>query len=196
MNQYNINSLDAELSSRHESLRLAELNDQLWDRKKSVSLANKEGISLRDEHWDVIVYLRHNYIETGLPRFARTTSRALNKHFLTLGGSKYLYGLFPGGPVTQGSRLANLRTPPTNSLWKNVECPGRIALFPPIFPLAAAIESFYVGPGRFNDNDAGIHHTGRQAITGQARLCGNRSRRERRYGHSSRNDAINRYQKE
>jgi len=111
MNQYNINALDAELSSQHESVRLAELNDQLWDRKKSVYLANKEGISLRDEHWDVIEYLRRYYVEKGLPRFARTTSRAINKQFSMQGGSKYLHGLFPGGPVTQGSRISNLRTP-------------------------------------------------------------------------------------
>ena len=63
MNQYNINALDTELSSRHESVRLAELNDQLWNRKKSVYLENKEGFSLRDEHWDVIQYLRRHYRE-------------------------------------------------------------------------------------------------------------------------------------
>jgi len=59
----------------------------------------------------VISYLREQYLEDGLPRFARTTARALNKQYAAQGGNKYLYNLFPGGPVTQGSRLANLRTP-------------------------------------------------------------------------------------
>jgi tRNA 2-thiouridine synthesizing protein E len=59
----------------------------------------------------VISYLREQYLEHGLPRFARTTARALNKQFAAQGGNKYLYNLFPGGPVTQGSRLANLRIP-------------------------------------------------------------------------------------
>ena len=34
-----------------------------------------------------------------------------NRRFAARGGKKYLYSLFAGGPVTQGSRLANLRTP-------------------------------------------------------------------------------------
>jgi tRNA 2-thiouridine synthesizing protein E len=66
---------------------------------------------LSDEHWDVILYLRNHYHEHGLPRFARTTAKALNKQFAAQGGNKYLNELFAGGPVTQGSRLANLRTP-------------------------------------------------------------------------------------
>lgn len=115
MLQYPINALDAEASSQHTNVRFTELDDQQWDRDKSNKLAYKEDISMTDAHWDVIVFLRRYYIETGLPRFARTTSRALNKQFLTLGGSKYLYSLFPGGPVTQGSRLANLRTPPLST---------------------------------------------------------------------------------
>jgi tRNA 2-thiouridine synthesizing protein E len=59
----------------------------------------------------VIVYLRNYYLEHGLRRFARTTARALNRKFAAMGGSKYLYHLFAGGPVTQSSRIAYLRTP-------------------------------------------------------------------------------------
>jgi sulfur relay (sulfurtransferase) DsrC/TusE family protein len=33
---------------------------------------------------------------------------ALNEQFSALGGSEYLYRLFPGGPVSQGNRIANL----------------------------------------------------------------------------------------
>jgi TusE/DsrC/DsvC family sulfur relay protein len=111
MNQFNVNALDAELCSQHAHVRLSELNDQLWDREKSTDIALTEDIQLSDEHWDVIVFLRDYYVEVGLPRFARTTSRALKKQFSAKGGSKYLYSLFSGGPVAQGSRIANLRTP-------------------------------------------------------------------------------------
>ncbi|MDH3561232.1 MAG: TusE/DsrC/DsvC family sulfur relay protein [Gammaproteobacteria bacterium] len=111
MTQFTQNAQDTETSSQYAGIRLAELIDQNWSRNKSIDLANNEGISLTDAHWDVIVYLRKQYLNYGLPRFARTTARALNRQFTAQGGSKYLYSLFGGGPVTQGSRLASLRTP-------------------------------------------------------------------------------------
>ena len=101
--------------SRRPGFWRAELIDQHWDRNKSVDLANCEGISLSDEQWAVIVYLHSYYVEHGLPGFARTTARALNRQFAAQGGNKYLHRLFAGGPVAQGSRLANLRTPATAS---------------------------------------------------------------------------------
>jgi TusE/DsrC/DsvC family sulfur relay protein len=111
MTQFTQNAQDTETSSQHAGIRLAELIDQNWRRNKSAKLALDEGVNLTDEHWDVIVYLRKQYLKHGLPRFARTTARALNREFAAQGGSKYLYSLFAGGPVTQGSRFANLRRP-------------------------------------------------------------------------------------
>ncbi len=93
------------------SLRLTELNDQHWSRSKSTKLATKEGLTINNGHWDVIQYLRSYYLEFGLPRFARTTARSLNQQFAIQGGSKYLRSLFNEGPVSQGSRLANLPIP-------------------------------------------------------------------------------------
>ena len=55
--------------------------------------------------------MRKYYLEQGLPINARATARALNKNFSVQGGGKYLRGLLSDGPVTQGSRIANLRTP-------------------------------------------------------------------------------------
>ena len=111
MTQYKVNAQDSETSSQYVNIRQAELGDQNWNRARSETLAANEGFELTDQHWHVISYLREQYLEHGLPRFARTTARALNKQFAAQGGSKYLHNLFPGGPVTQGSRLANLRTP-------------------------------------------------------------------------------------
>jgi tRNA 2-thiouridine synthesizing protein E len=76
-----------------------------------VALAKSEDVDLNDEHWAVIVFLRKYYRAHGLPINAQTTARALNKHFSSQGGSKYLRGLFSDGPATQGGRIANLRTP-------------------------------------------------------------------------------------
>jgi tRNA 2-thiouridine synthesizing protein E len=111
MTQFNHNAQDSESFSLYAATRMVELIDQGWDRRKSADLARNEGIDLTDQHWDVLVYLRKQYLLYGLPRFARTMARALNKQFAAQGGNRYLFRLFAGGPVTQGSRLANLRAP-------------------------------------------------------------------------------------
>jgi tRNA 2-thiouridine synthesizing protein E len=109
MAQYKINAQDSETSSQYASIRQAELIDQNWNRTRSTTLAANEGFELTDQHWQVISYLREQYLAHGLPRFARTTARALNKQYAAQGGNKYLHNLFPGGPVTQGSRLTIMR---------------------------------------------------------------------------------------
>ena len=101
----------SDVSNESISIRLKELNDQNWSQRISTELAKNEGIVLSNKHLDVILYLRSYYLEFGLPRFGRTTAKALNRHFATQGGSKYLHGLFNDGPVTQGSRLANIPVP-------------------------------------------------------------------------------------
>lgn len=105
------NAQDSEPAGLNISARRAELGIQHWNRQKSDVLANAEGLHLNDEHWEVIKFLRKHYLEQGAPRHARTLSRDLSQHFKAWGGKRYLHRLFAGGPVTQGSRLANLRTP-------------------------------------------------------------------------------------
>lgn len=110
--QYKINAQDSETFSLDIDERRTELDNQNWCRDKSQQLAKAEGIALNDGHWAVINYLRSHYLQQGIPKYARSLSRELDKEFSLQGGSKYLRNLFPRGPVTQGSRIANLRTPP------------------------------------------------------------------------------------
>ncbi len=110
--QYKINAQDSETFSLDIDERRTELDNQKWSREKSQQLAKSEGIALNDGHWAVINYLRSHYLQQGIPKYARSLSRELGKEFAGEGGSKYLRNLFPRGPITQGSRLANLRTPP------------------------------------------------------------------------------------
>jgi tRNA 2-thiouridine synthesizing protein E len=111
MQQFTVDPQDSETSSHYLRERLSELANQRWSRGKSLALAQSEGAEFNDEHWAVIVFLRKYYLEHGLPLHARVTAGALNKFFSGRGGNKYLHRLFSGGPVTQGSRLANLPTP-------------------------------------------------------------------------------------
>ena len=111
MTQFDLHPHETETAGRESNERFTELAAQKWNRKKSVVLAQNEGIELTDQHWAVIKFLRKFYLHNGLPRNARTISRALNDNFSSQGGNGYLRRLFGDGPVTQGSRLANLRTP-------------------------------------------------------------------------------------
>ena len=111
MNQPPLDSHSTETSGRNFDDRLSELVHQHWNRSKSLALAQTEGVDFNDEHWAVIVFMRKYYLDHGLPINARTTARAMNKNFSDQGGNKYLRRLFSKGPVAQGSRLANLRTP-------------------------------------------------------------------------------------
>ena len=111
MTQYTINAQASETSGLVIGDRREELAEQKWKRSKSAALAMKEGLRLSDDHWAVIRYLRSHYLEHGTPKYARTLARDLNRKFSDQGGNRYLHHLFADGPVTQGSRLANLPTP-------------------------------------------------------------------------------------
>lgn len=82
-----------------------------WSRETAQSLAASEGIELGSDHWKVIEMLRQLYLERGLAPHARMLAGILNDEFQDEGGSKYLYTLFPGGPVAQGSRIAGVPAP-------------------------------------------------------------------------------------
>ncbi|MBI3187822.1 MAG: TusE/DsrC/DsvC family sulfur relay protein [Gammaproteobacteria bacterium] len=111
MKQFTADPQETETAGQTDSERVTELGNQHWSRDKSQQLAKDEAIELSDEHWAVVVFLRKYYLENGLPINARETARALNQHFASQGGNRYLHKLFPEGPVTQGSRIASLRTP-------------------------------------------------------------------------------------
>lgn len=82
-----------------------------WSRDGAQTRARAEGIELSAGHWKVIEFLQGLYVSNGPAPHARLVSSALNDRFATEGGSKYLYQLFPGGPVGQGSRLAGVPAP-------------------------------------------------------------------------------------
>jgi TusE/DsrC/DsvC family sulfur relay protein len=82
-----------------------------WSQEQAIRTAGEEGITLTDEHWCVIDCLRDYYLEKGLAQSARELSDMLNEEFSNKGGSRYLYQLFPKGPVSQGMRIAGLRLP-------------------------------------------------------------------------------------
>jgi len=64
-------------------------------------------------HWDVIRALQNYYAhhDDEAVISLRELHDALDEHFHLQGGLKYLYTLFPGGPIAQSCRLAGLKAP-------------------------------------------------------------------------------------
>jgi TusE/DsrC/DsvC family sulfur relay protein len=83
-----------------------------WSPMVAQRQATAEGIFLTDEHWEIIIYLRERYRTRGDARSAREVLKELEEKFGENGGKRSLYELFPGGPVSQGSRLAGVPLPP------------------------------------------------------------------------------------
>jgi tRNA 2-thiouridine synthesizing protein E len=82
-----------------------------WDRKVATQLAKQENIELTDEHWDVVSFLRKHFEEFGAIEHARDISAIFDQRYEKKGGLKFLYRLFPKGPVTQGCQIAGIPLP-------------------------------------------------------------------------------------
>jgi tRNA 2-thiouridine synthesizing protein E len=77
----------------------------------TMRLAAEEGIALSDEHWTVIRYLRSFFRQHEDDYQLRALVEGLESKFGARGGRRYLYRLFPGGPITQGCRIAGVPVP-------------------------------------------------------------------------------------
>lgn len=86
-------------------------NFKNWTRQKAETTAKTMHLSLTDAHWEVIGFIRTYFANAGELRHARELSEVLAERFSTEGGAKYLFQLFPGGPVTQGCQLAGIQVP-------------------------------------------------------------------------------------
>jgi tRNA 2-thiouridine synthesizing protein E len=83
-----------------------------WSRDKAIELAQQEGVDLTDAHWEILLFLRDHCRANGPSCSARLVLRAMSNHVKKRGGKKYLYSLFPHGPVVQACRIAGIPLPP------------------------------------------------------------------------------------
>ena len=102
--------VDTDIESQERTHR-EDLLDNL-DETHVRDMASEEGIELTDEHRGVIECLRDYYLELGEADNGRDLEEMLDEIFDGHGGRKYLWTLFPGGPVSQGMRIAGLPVPP------------------------------------------------------------------------------------
>ena len=71
--------------------------------------ARREGVELTPKHWEAIDFVIDVYETCPECRHAREMSKMLDTEFSDRGGRKYLYRLFPSGPVRQISDLVQLK---------------------------------------------------------------------------------------
>jgi tRNA 2-thiouridine synthesizing protein E len=83
-----------------------------WTEEQAIEMARQDGLELTDDHLGIIRYLRDCYADHGGTVNARMLTNSLEEEFAGLGGHRYLYQLFPMGPIAQASRYAGLPIPP------------------------------------------------------------------------------------
>jgi TusE/DsrC/DsvC family sulfur relay protein len=99
-----------------ETLEVSEagnlVDQSVWDHDLAEFLADKEGIVLTDEHWDILKFMRKFYFQFGITPMVYLLMKHLKEEFGEEKASKeHLYALFPEGPSRQGSRIAGLGEP-------------------------------------------------------------------------------------
>jgi len=80
-----------------------------WDEDVAKALAAVEGIELTQAHWDVINYMRDEYVNNSNNQpMERAILKEMSKRWGRKLASKDLYSLFPMAPSKQGNRIAGL----------------------------------------------------------------------------------------
>jgi tRNA 2-thiouridine synthesizing protein E len=87
------------------------LDMDAWSEAFARAQAEKEGLTLTEEHWQVIHFIRTYYEEHSV----QAQVRDMVMHFREIwgpekGNSRHLHDMFPmGGPQKQGNRVAGVR---------------------------------------------------------------------------------------
>ena len=85
------------------------VNMEDWNENVASAIAESEGITLTKEHWDVINYLRDEYINNvGNQPNNRVMLKDMGKIWGRKISSKDLFDLFPGNPSKQAGQIGGL----------------------------------------------------------------------------------------
>lgn len=80
-----------------------------WDEDVAKALADIEGIALTERHWDLINYLRDEYLNNNQNQpMERALLKDMGKKWGSKPSSKEVYLLFPLAPTKQGTKIAGL----------------------------------------------------------------------------------------
>lgn len=79
-------------------------NFEEWNKAVGIDIAAEEGISMTNEHWEVIDFIQDQFRQ----------EKALSIRGIKKGGViniKDFYRLFPGGPLKKASKIAGIPKP-------------------------------------------------------------------------------------
>lgn len=80
-----------------------------WNEAVALKLAEIEGITLTDKHWDLLNYLRDQYLNNGQHQpMERAVLKDMGAKWGSKPSSKDVYTLFPLAPTKQGTKIAGL----------------------------------------------------------------------------------------
>ncbi|MCF6808050.1 TusE/DsrC/DsvC family sulfur relay protein [Thiotrichales bacterium 19S9-12] len=83
-----------------------------WNIEFAQITAKNENITLTDEHWEIIHFLREFYQKYNTSPAIRALVKALQLRFgEAKGNSIYLHQLFPKSPAIQAAKIAGLPKP-------------------------------------------------------------------------------------
>ena len=83
-----------------------------WNEEVGAARAQTERVSMTEQHWEVVNFLRDYYNEFQIAPAVRVLTKAIGKKLgPDKGNSQYLYELFPYGPAKQACKIAGLPKP-------------------------------------------------------------------------------------
>ncbi|ALD15394.1 sulfurtransferase TusE [Buchnera aphidicola (Aphis glycines)] len=86
-------------------------NNQDWNIYLAEEIAKKENITLTDNHWEIIYFIRKFYFAYNIAPSMRMLINGIQKELGKKIYSIYLFKLFPKGPAKQASKIAGIPKP-------------------------------------------------------------------------------------
>lgn len=88
------------------------LDSTLWSNKLAAEIAQLEKITMTEEHWQVVHFVRDFYEQFNTSPAIRALVKAMEKKYgKEKINSRFLYRLFPDGPAKQATKIAGLPKP-------------------------------------------------------------------------------------
>jgi len=89
------------------------VNPNDWDEAVAEAIATQEEIKLTEQHWEIIKFIRHYYRRFNHLPNMRVFSKAIRQQLgEEKGSTRYLYRLFPDGPLKYACKIGGLPKPP------------------------------------------------------------------------------------